>query len=455
MNESDLNLGLPEPTLENLRQAVAAENSELIRAWADGQPVDLAETLADLDEHETVLVASLLGDARMADVVAELYAVDAADVLERLAPADAADVLEEMSPDDAADVVEELDDREAETVLSEMLPSEASELRELMAYPPDSAGGIMTTQFATVQADMTVAEAIAAIRRVADEAETLYYVYLVDGEERLRGVLSLRDLLLARSSQPVTSVITPAVVSVLASADQSDVAHLFREHRFTALPVVDDDRRLLGIITADDVQEVIEEETTEDIERLGGSQPLDEPYLHASVLSIFRKRVVWLLLLLLGQAYTASVITHFDDELTRVIILAAFIPMLIGTGGNVGSQTVTMIIRAMGLDDVRWPDLGRVIWKELRVALLIGVVMGSATFIRAGMMGTAVDVGTVVGLSAAFIVVWSGLVSAALPLILRRAGVDPAVVSAPMITTIVDGTGLFIYFEVARYVLHP
>jgi magnesium transporter len=408
--------------------------------------------LSELDEDETVIATELLGDELTADVVTELDPGEAAEVLERLDPRDAADVLEEMAPDDAADVAEELD--EAESVLGEMARPEAAELRELMAYPPDTAGGLMTPEFVAVRPTLTIAEAVAEIRRVADEAETVYYVYVTDTDRRLVGVLSLRDLLLGRSAQPVTAVMTADVASVLVSDDQEEVARVFRERRYMALPVVDNQKRMLGIITVDDVSDVIEEETTEDIERLGGSQPLDEPYLRARVFAIVRKRIVWLLLLFVAEAYTGTVLRYFENELQAVVALAFFVPLLIGTGGNVGSQTVTTIIRAMGVGDVVWHDLGRVLFKEVRISFVLGVIMSVATLIRAEILGVGVQIGSVVAVSAAFIVLWAGLVAAVLPLTLRRVGVDPAVVSAPMITTLVDGTGLFIYFEIARYLLH-
>jgi magnesium transporter len=440
-------------SLDDVRAALGARDADRLRLWARRDPAGFSECLSALDEDESVVATELLGDELTADVVSELYPEEAAEVLERLAPADAADVLEEMAPDDAADVVGELDAAEAETVLGEMAEEERTELRELLAYPPDTAGGRMTTEFVAVRPDWNVAQAIAEIRRVADETETVHYVYVVDADQRLMGVLSLRDLIRARSSQPVTRVMVPDVARARASDDQEQTARLLRERRFAALPVVDEGDRLLGIVTVDDVDDVVEEETTEDIERLGGSQPLDEPYLRASVLSIVRKRAVWLAFLFVAQAYTSTVIGHFQTELAAVIALGFFIPLLVGTGGNVGSQTVTTLIRAMGVGDVDWSDLRRVLWKELRVSVVLGVLLAVGALARASMQGVDLDVGFVVAISAAFIVVWAGMVASILPLVLRRLGADPAVVSAPMITTLVDGTGLFIYFEIARYLL--
>src|SRR5262245_14462658 len=451
MQDAQTRLDRTQLSLDAVRAAIATRDAEPLRSWARRDPAAFSECLAELDDDESVVVNELLGDELTADVVSELYPEEAADVLERLAPADAADVLEEMAPDDAADVVGELDAVEAESVLGQMAAEEQTELRELLAYPPDTAGGRMTTEFVAVRPDWNVGEAIAEIRRVADEAETVHYVYVVDAADHLVGVLSLRDLIRARSSQSVTAVMVPDVARARAADDQEEIARLFRERRYAALPVVDGDDRLLGIITVDDVGDVVEEETTEDIERLGGSQPLDEPYLRASVVSIVRKRVVWLAFLFVAQAYTSTVIGHFQRELAAVIALGFFIPLLVGTGGNVGSQTVTTLIRAMGVGDVDWSDLRQVLWKEMRVSTVLGVLLAVGALLRASLQGVDVDVGAVVAISAAFIVVWAGLVAATLPLVLRRLGADPAVVSAPMITTLVDGTGLFIYFEIARY----
>jgi magnesium transporter len=457
MADSESAVELVQPSAQSVRAALEQRDAARLRDWAEHEPAALADLLVDLlgrrDEAETAVAAELLGDELTAEVVAELDPGEAADILERLDPADAADVLEEMSPDDAADVVEEFDRADAEEVLGEMRAAEAQELRELMAYPPDSAGGIMTPDFVAVRPTWTVEQAIAELRRVADEAETVNYVYVTDGDGRLLGVLSLRDLFRARSAQPVTTVMIPSAVRVDVGDDQEEVARRFAEHRFLALPVVDDHERLVGIVTADDVRDVLEEEATEDIERLGGSQPLEDPYLRASVWHVVRKRILWLGFLLFAQAYTAEVLKSYSDEIRQMVTLTVFIPMLIGMGGNVGSQTVSMLIRAIGVGDVEWNDLGRVLWKELRVALVLALVLSFGMWLRAELIGAPVNLALVVGLSAGFIVIWAGMVSAVLPLVLKRLGVDPAVVSAPLITTLVDGTGLVIYFELARRIL--
>jgi magnesium transporter len=334
-----------------------------------------------------------------------------------------------------------------------MDPAEAEEIRRLSDFAPDSAGGIMTPEFVAVAADATADGAIAAIRSLVGQAETVDYVYVVDPDRHLIGVLSLYRLMLSPGRTPVTTLIAPTTVRVRASADREAAANLLTERNLLAIPVVDDDDHLLGIITQDDVADVLEAEATEDIERLGGSQPLNVPYRLSSVPLLVRKRIGWLLLLFVAEAYTGTVLRSFQDELADVVALSFFIPLLIGTGGNIGSQTVTLIVRAMALNEVSLRDVGWIVWKELRVGLVLGLIMAVIAFVRAQLLNVGPNIGFVVAAAILAICLWSATVAAVLPLTLRRLRIDPAVVSAPLITTLVDGTGLIIYFEVAKFLL--
>jgi magnesium transporter len=277
---------------------------------------------------------------------------------------------------------------------------------------------------------------------------------VTDADGRLEGVLSLRDVVLARPNLPIREIINRALVVVRADADREVAARLLAERGLLAVPVVDEQGRLLGIVTADDASDVLEEEATEDTEKLGGSVPLDKPYLRTSPLELVWKRVRWLLVLFVAEAYTGSVLRAFGDELEAVVALAFFVPLLIGTGGNTGTQITTTITRALATGDVRFRDAFRVFRKELCVAVILAVIMAVASFTRAWTLQVGNTVGLVVALSAGCIVVWSATVASLLPLLLRRLRLDPAVVSGPFITTIVDGTGLVIYFELARFFLH-
>ncbi|HET9540574.1 MAG TPA: magnesium transporter [Candidatus Limnocylindria bacterium] len=416
-------------------------------------PAEWADLVPELEPSEVAVLLQWLPDEEIPLLMEELPPLEAARILRTLAAAEAALLLEEMDPDDAADVVEQLPEHDADAILIRMRPSEAAEIRELSLYPPDSAGGIMTPAFVAVARDATAQEAIAAIRNLVDQAETVNYVYVVDEKRHLLGVLSLYRLLLSRATAPVVELMAPTTVRVRASADQEVAARLLTDRNLLAIPVVDDDDRLIGIITEDDVADVLQAEATEDIERLGGSQPLNIPYRLSNVPLLVRKRVGWLLVLFIAEAYTGTVLRGFEGELAAVVSLGFFIPLLIGTGGNIGSQTATLIVRAMAIGEVTLRDLGWIVFKELRVGLILGGVMGMVGFALAGLLGVGSDVGLVVALTIVAISTWSAIVAAFLPLVVRRLGVDPAVVSAPLITTLVDGTGLIIYFEVARIVL--
>lgn len=444
-----------ENLLTSIRGAVAAGDGERARFYAARMlEEDALELLEDLEPAELSRLFAILGDESLADLLARLDERDAARILSRMTTAQAADILEEVDPDDAADILEEVDPRVAETLLVEMEPEEAAELRELMAYPPDTAGGIMTPAFVAIAPDLRADETVAALRKVAEEAETINYVYVVDADEHLLGVLSLHRLVLTRPETPVSEIMVRDAVRVRVDSDQEAAARLLTEHDLMALPVVDAEGRLVGIITADDVADVLEEEATEDIALLGGSQPLDAPYLRASPALLFRKRIVWLLVLFFGQFVTIYVLNHYESELDEAAVLAVFIPILIGTGGNVGSQTVTTLIRAMAVDDVRPRHVFRVIRKEMMTGIALGLVMAVLMFGRGLLEGDGdFELGLTVALSVLAIVVWAATVAAVLPLVLSKFKVDPAVVSAPFISSLVDGTGLVIYMTLAQVFL--
>jgi magnesium transporter len=440
--------------LADVRDLIAARERDGMIGLANQVGLaDWADLIPRLDPKEVAVLIQWLPDAELPELLAELDSADAAAILRTLSQPVAAGLLAAMDPDDATDVVEELPQAEAEQLLIRMEPAEANEIRELMAFPSDSAGGIMTPAFVAVDPQVRADQAIAALRRVATEVETMYYAYVVDSAERLLGVLSLRNLVLADPETPVRELMVRDPLRVRADADREAVARLLRDRNLLALPVVDDDDHLLGIVTVDDVLDVLEAETTEDIEKLGGSEPLDEPYLRIGAFRLAWKRVRWLLVLFIAEAYTGTVLRHFEDELQQVVALTFFIPLLIGTGGNTGTQITTTLTRALALGDVGLGDGFRVLRKEWSVAILLGAVMAAASYARSWTLGVDPQVGMVVAITAAGIVLWASTVASILPLVLRRVGLDPAIVSGPFITTIVDGTGLVLYFEIARRLL--
>ena len=439
---------------DELQQLIREREQEGVRGLAERVgPADWADLIPQIDANEVAVLLQWLPDEEIPEIFEELDPSIAASILRTLSANEAAVVLGGMDPDDAADVVENLPDADVDEILVRMRAEDATQIRTLANYEPDTAGGLMTPEYVAVSREARASEAIAAIRRLVDQAETVSYVYVVDAERHLLGVLSLYRLMLSGADTPVVELMAPTTVRVQATADQETAARLLTDRNLLAIPVVDDEDHLLGIITEDDVADVIEAEATEDIERLGGSQPLIVPYRVASVPLLFRKRIGWLLLLFVAEAYTGTVLRDFQDELAAVVSLSFFIPLLIGTGGNVGSQTVTLIVRAMALGEVSLRDVGWIVFKEVRVGLLLGAVMAVVAFGRAAILGVGVDVGLVVSITILAICLWSATVAAVLPLTLRRLRIDPAVVSAPLITTLVDGTGLIIYFQIARILL--
>jgi magnesium transporter len=440
--------------LEEIQELIRERERDGVAGLAERiGPSEWAALVPRLDPSEVAVLLQWLPDEEIPQLLEELDPSEAAAILRTLSRQEAATLLAGMDPDDATDVVKNLSEPEASQILIRMDPAEAAEIRRLADFPPESAGGIMTPEFVAVSADATADGAIAAIRSLVGQAETVDYVYVVDVERHLIGVLSLYRLMLSPGDTPVTELIAPTTVRVRASADQETAANLLTERNLLAIPVVDDDDHLLGIITQDDVADVLEAEATEDIARLGGSQPLNVPYRASSVGLLVRKRIGWLLLLFVAEAYTGTVLRSFSTELEAAVALSFFIPLLIGTGGNVGSQTVTLIVRAMALNEVSLRDVGWIVWKEVRVGLILGAIMAVVALGRAALLGVGLNIGIVVAATILAICLWSATVAAVLPLTLRRLRIDPAVVSAPLITTLVDGTGLIIYFEIAKALL--
>lgn len=444
--------------LDGIRAAVAAGDGGQARACASRMlEEDALALLEDLQPVELSRLFAILGDESLAQLLARLDDRDAAGILAKMSTAQAADILEEIDPDDATDILEEVDPQLVEGMLFAMEPSEAAELRDLMAYPPDSAGGIMTPAFVAISPHLRADQAVIALRRVAEEAETINYVYVVDDDQRLLGVLSLHALVLSPASTPVRDLMVSDIVTVHVLADQEEAARLLTDHDLLALPVVDDENRLVGIITGDDVADVLEAETTEDIERLGGSQPLSVPYLRASPFLLFRKRIIWLMVLFAAQFVTIGLLEGYQSEVERATVLSIFVPILIGTGGNVGSQTVSTIIRAMAVGEASARHILRILAKEVATGLALGLVMALLMFVR-GLLTKqsqvdAIDLGLTVAGTVFVLTVWATAIATILPIVLSKLRVDPAVVSAPFITSIIDATGVLIYFTIAQWLV--
>ncbi len=442
--------------IEQIQQMIADGDLDgLRRLLIDIHPADIADLLDDLPEYEAVTTFRLLPDEIASEVLDETGSLVRQELVEKVDDERLADLLDTLPMDDAAEFLEDLPDLVADRLIKLMEPEEAAEVQELLAHEEDTAGRLMTRDVAVLRRHWTVDETLTYLRSLAD-AETLHYLYVVDGDDYLVGVLPLRDMLMAQPATTIDTLMTEQVTAVLVTADREELAEIVAHYDYVAIPVVGEDGRFLGIITVDDVLDIIEEEATEDIQRLGGSVPLDQPYFAVSVTAVFRKRVGWLLMLFFAATLTGTVMNLFKSDnvdADTVFTLSLFIPLIIGTGGNAGSQTVATIIRAITLDEVNIRNLAQAWRREISVGFLLGIIMGGMGFVRAILWHTGMDIALVVALTLPAIVIWATTIATLVPTLAEHFKIDPAVISGPMITTIVDATGLLIYFSLATLIL--
>lgn len=439
--------------MNTLAQHVESGDLEAMDRWlSDVSVVEIAEELARLDPAQRAVPFRLLGKDRALEVFEVLDPVHQQELLAGLRDANVGQIFEQLDPDDRARLTEEMPAKVARRLLAGLPRHERRMTATLLGYPEDSAGRIMSPEVANLRETMTVAEALARLRRVGRSAETIYALPVTDAKRRLVGAMGLRDLVLADPEMSIADLMDRDVYSARVDSDQEEVARLMLEADLLALPIVDTEDRLVGVVTVDDAMEILEEEETEDAARSGGAEPLGRPYLSVSVLQIARSRVVWLLVLIVAATLTVNVLQIFEATLDRVVALALFIPLVIGTGGNTGAQSATTITRAMAVGEVRPGDLSRVVFREARVGILLGGMLAALGFLPAAYF-VGRDIALVVSLTLLTVCTLASLVGSLLPLLARRIGVDPAVMSAPLITTLVDASGLVIYFLIARTVL--
>lgn len=425
------------------------------------EPADIADLFDDLPEEMLPLLFRLLPKEPAAELFVELEP-DVQEMLIRgFSNTELKEVLDELYLDDAVDIVEEMPAGVVKRILKHADPDTRKSINEILKYPEDTAGSLMTTEFVDLKRDMTVEDALKRIRRTGTDKETINVCYVVDPARKLLGIASLRTILLSDEDDSIEDIMDPNVISVTTLEDKEDVAQTFSKYNFIALPVVDKENRLVGIITVDDAIDVMEEETTEDFEKMAAMLPSDKPYLKTGVLETWKARIPWLLILMLSATFTGIILNHYETALAACIVLNSFIPMLTGTGGNSGTQASTAVIRALSLDEVEFSDLGHVIWKELRVALLCGACLGGANFVKMMLVDRALlhnaavtpTVALVVCLTLVFVVFFAKLVGCSLPILAERIGLDPAVMASPFISTIVDAISLIIYFRFAALLL--
>lgn len=417
------------------------------------QPADIADAIEGLPEAQQAIAFRLLPKDEAAEVYEYLDSSVQQLLIEDFKRQDVLNIVERMSPDDRARLFDELPAKVVRRLLEQLSPEERQATALLLGYEPGTAGRIMTPKYIQLKENFTVSRALERIRSLADTTETIYYLYVTDANRRLTGIVSLRDLVTAQPHQTVGEIMTRDVIFVNTDTDQEEVAHLIQRYDFLAVPVVDREQRLVGIVTVDDVIDILEEEVTEDIYTLGGVQSGGDDYFQTNLLTVARRRVVWLLVLLLTNTLTSAVIRSQDEILAKVVALAAFIPLLIGTGGNVGAQSSTVVIRGISTDKLRLREAFDIIQREAIAGMLLGLMLGTIVTLWAYVLQGSLLVAIAVGISLWAISMLASISGAALPFLFQAIGFDPALMSAPFITTAVDVLGVFIYFSVARFMM--
>lgn len=439
--------------VHELRELLAENNAAtLAEILEEFHPASFAELSDGLTADETWRLLGYGSLERQAEIFSFYEPAWQAELVAAADDQRISQLLGAMSHDDRVDLFQELDPPTAERLLNLLRPADRADVQALMSYPEGVAGSLMTTDCATLPPNITVSEALTRLRAQASALETIYYIYVVEEDRRLVGFVSLRDLVLAEPSMLVRDLMQEEVITVNANADQEDVAFDLAKYNFLAIPVVDHQHRLLGIVTHDDIADVLEDEATEDFHLASAVAPLEKGYDETSLWALYHRRIGWLLVLVFVNLVSSGVIAAYEETLQAMLALAFFLPLLIDSGGNTGSQAATLIIRALATDEVEPRHWRRVLFKELGVGLLLGVSMAVASALL-GFFRGGVEVGLIVGLSMLCIVAFTNLVGVVLPFILTRMKFDPAVASSPLITTVADATGLMIYFTIATQVL--
>lgn len=417
-------------------------------------PADIAAMLEDTKSEIIPLLFRLLPKELAAETFVEMDEDQQQLLIQSFSDSELKEVVDELYMDDAADLVGEMPANVVMRILRQADPEMRHMINEILKYPEDSAGSIMTTEYVSLRPEMTVEDAIKRIRRTGIDKETINTCYVTNDNRQLMGIVTVRALLLNDEDEIMADIMTDDVIKALTTEDRETVAMNFSKYDLSAMPVVDEENRLVGIVTVDDVIDVMQEETTEDIEKMAAITPLDKPYLKTAVTDTYKSRIPWLLILMISATFTGLIITKFETALATQIALAACIPMLMDTGGNAGSQASVTVIRGMSIGEIEFSDIFRVIWKEIRVAALCGITLAAANFVKLLVVErVGIMVAAVVCITLAIVVLVAKIVGCTLPMVASKIGFDPAVMASPFITTIVDAISLVIYFEIATALL--
>ena len=423
------------------------------------KPYDIAAIFENLQDEKMPILFRILPKELAAETFVEMDDETQEFLIHGFSDSELKEVVDELFVDDAVDLIEEMPANVVKRILRQADKDMRKQINELLKYPEDSAGSIMTTEFIVLRPDMTAEMAIKRIRRTGVDKETIYTCYVTDANNKLIGITTVKDLLLAEDDELVKSIMEENVISVTTLADQEQVAQMFSNYNFLALPVVDNENRLVGIVTIDDAIDVIQEEATEDIEKMAAVLPSDKPYMKTSVFGLYKKRAPWLLILMLSATFTSAIISSFEAVLANVLILSSFIPMITGSGGNAGSQSSVSVIRALSLGEIQFKSIFLVLWKEFRVSILCGITLAAANFVKLLLFDlhgqeNAFMIALVISLTLVGRIIMAKLVGSSLPLLASKVGFDPAVMANPLISTVCDSLSLLIYFGVAKLILH-
>ncbi|WP_418462969.1 magnesium transporter [Frisingicoccus sp.] len=422
---------------------------------AEMNPVDIAALIEEFPEDERTKIFRLLPKSLAADVFSYLPIELEQDIIVALSDKEAGHILDNLNADDAADLIEEMPANVVKKLLATADPETRRDINHLLQYPDDSAGSIMTVEFMDLKESYTVEQSLRKIRLEGIDKETINTCYILNSHRRLLGAISLRRLLLSDPVEKMINIMEDHVISVSTQADQEEVALLFQKYDFTSIPVVDSENRLVGIITVDDIVDILQQEATEDIEKMAAITPTDKPYMKTGIFETWKKRIPWLLILMISATFTGRIISHYEAALASYVVLTAFIPMLMDTGGNAGSQASVSIIRGLSLNEIDYSDTLKILFKELFVGILIGITLAAANFIKLLVIDrVSVTIAMVVCFTLIVTVIFAKLVGCSLPVLAKRLGFDPAVMASPFITTIVDALSLMMYFKIAGVILH-
>ena len=440
---------------EEIERMLASKRyRELKSLFSSMEPADIAHIFEDIPREQLPLLYRLLPKDMAAEVFVEMDGDEQEFLISAFSDRELKEVLDEMYLDDAVDIIEEMPASVVKRILVQADPEMRRQINEILKYPDDSAGSIMTIEYISLKADMTVGDAFTRIRRTGEDKETIYTCYVTDKDRHLIGVVSVRTLLLADPEDIIGNIMEKNVTFVTTLEDKEKVAQQFDKYDYLALPVVDQEKRLVGIVTIDDAMDVMQEENTEDIEMMAAITPTDKPYMKTGIFETWKKRIPWLLILMISATFTGAIITHYEDALGTYVVLTAFIPMLMNTGGNAGSQSSVSIIRGMSLGEIEYSDTPKIILKEILVALACGLTLAAANFVKMMLIDhVSSTIAFVVSATLVVSVLAAKVIGCTLPILAKRVGFDPAVMASPFITTIVDAISLMVYFRIATMVL--